>query len=344
MGEKTQSKIEEMLDDAEARGMLLAAPAQSVHRQLNRLAQRGALLRPMPGLYARPSYWSGLSDSERCLHQMRTLAAIHPDWEFCSVSAAVVYGLWVGNRRMTPLVIASNERSHGRSTLLIRRQRIEPGAGEPCVVRGIRVTPPLRTTFDCLRWLPFSEGLAVADSSMRRFGVPAGRLAAEIEERYRGLHGYSRAISTAKFANPLSESGGESMARAIMIDQGFQIPRLQVEIPDPMCPDKTYRVDYLWELPDGVRIIGEFDGREKYRNPVMTGGRDVVDVLADERLRESRLALTGARIMRFSFRDICNVPYFVRLLETSGVPRQRRSGRRRGDHRLPAGRGVGVLT
>ena len=89
---------------------------------------------------------------------------------------------------------------------------------------------------------------------------------------------------------------------------------------DPLERRRRYRADFLWTLPDGSQVIGEFDGREKYVNPEMTGGRDVVDVLADERLRESRISACGAPIMRFSYRDVCDRRFFDRLLRTFRIP------------------------
>ena len=67
----------------------------------------------------------------------------------------------------------------------------------------------------------------------------------------------------------------------------------------------------------------------------MTSGRSVVDVMADERLRESRMSISGAKVMRFSFADVRNQLFFVHLLETFGVPRTMpRGGLRPEEHRV----------
>ena len=39
------------------------------------------------------------------------------------------------------------------------------------------------------------------------------------------------------YADGRSENGGESIVRGIMIDLGFALPELQVEIEDPLCPE-----------------------------------------------------------------------------------------------------------
>ena len=89
-------------------------------------------------------------------------------------------------------------------------------------------------------------------------------------------------------------------ARATMIMLGFAVPDLQIECHDPMNPSKVIRVDFYWTLSDGTVIIGELDGKQKYVDPAMTKGKDLVRILSDERLRESRLSINGARIVRFT--------------------------------------------
>lgn len=123
------------------------------------------------------------------------------------------------------------------------------------------------------------------------------------------------------FANPLSENGGESYARAVMIEEGFQVPTLQVELPDPISPSGTYRVDFLWRLPDGSYVAGEFDGLRKYNDPRYRGGRSANEVLIAERERESHLNALGLPVMRFKFADVLDRRRFVRLLEQFGIPR-----------------------
>lgn len=111
--------------------------------------------------------------------------------------------------------------------------------------------------------------------------------------------------------------------RGIMIDLGFALPELQVEIEDPLCPGVMKRVDYLWRRGDGKVIIAELDGMGKYQ-PQKSGGAGSLDhavsVLAAERRRESRINLTGATVVRFSLAEALDEGYFFRLLSEAGVP------------------------
>ncbi|MBR1828943.1 MAG: hypothetical protein IJ781_05465, partial [Atopobiaceae bacterium] len=128
------------------------------------------------------------------------------------------------------------------------------------------------------------------------------------------------AENSVRYADPLAANGGESVARAVMIEQGFMIPELQAEVTDPLDPSQTYYVDYRWQL-EGGDVIGELDGRDKYVLPEMMGGRDTLGVVIDERHRESRLTVPGTKVLRFSFRDVMDVERFVSLLELYGIPR-----------------------
>ena len=99
------------------------------------------------------------------------------------------------------------------------------------------------------------------------------------------------------------------------------MPELQAKVADPLEAGRHWRVDYLWKLPDGRRVAGELDGREKYVSPEMTGGRAALDVLADERLRESRISASGIQVMRFSWRDLADARRFASIMDAYGIPR-----------------------
>ena len=111
--------------------------------------------------------------------------------------------------------------------------------------------------------------------------------------------------------------------RGIMIDLGFALPELQVEIEDSLCPGAMKRVDYLWRRCDGKVIIAELDGMGKYQpqKPGGGGGLDhAVSVLAAERRREARINLTGATVVRFSLTEALGEHYLFRHLSEAGVP------------------------
>ena len=196
----------------------------------------------------------------------------------------------------------------------------------PCRIRGVRVTSLRKTLVDCLCASDFRVGLAIADSAIHWELASKREIANWIEEDGRGRRGVRQARQTIAWADGRSENGGESIARATMIELGFVAPLLQVEVFDPMEPDSPKRGDFGWWLEDGSWVIGELDGIGKYRKDDVNGTRNGLDAairaLAAERRRESHLCLSGSKVVRFGMRDVLDTAYFERLLTAAGVPRR----------------------
>ena len=321
MSAKMPEYYDELFAEAERRRRCVIPGHPSFSRYCTRHVKLGDLVSPQRGMFARKPSWEKLSAIERHLHIARTLAASHPSWTFSHFTAAAAFGLSVPYAKLASvhrLVDPSSRSSSRLETCHVGE------SGETMRVRGLRITAFERTVFDCLCNLGFEDGVALADSALRLSGMTSMQLC-ELLDAF--ATGRSRGIVVARrsacFADGRSESGGESIARAAMHELGFMIPELQEEVPDPLDPSRRYRVDFAWHLPDGRTVLGEFDGREKYADPAMTGGRAAVDVLADERLRESRISRYGYPIMRFGYRDMKDRRFFRRLLDTFGIPRAR---------------------
>ena len=178
-----------------------------------------------------------------------------------------------------------------------------------------------------MRTSGFEQALAVADSALRMSGKPSSWFVSRFKRLGSGHAHVADAVRTMYHADPLSESGGESIARAVMIRQGFALPELQVALPRPLDRRRSYRVDFLWTRLDGSRVIGEFDGMQKYEDAALRGGRTPMRVLADEQHREAQLTLYGMPIMRFSSKDVANTGRFVKLLDQYGIPRDDETAR-----------------
>ena len=282
------------------------------------MAHGGAIMRPYPGMFALVPRWDAMTASERYLRVMRTLARMHPDWVFCGPSAALALGFDVPNSCIHRLHLVCSGEASRRSTEAVMWHHLR--GAKAMAVGGMRVSSIERTVVDCMRWLDFPRALAIADSALRVCAKGQDWLLSCCRAVDQRTHGLRQAKLVTAYADARAESGGESIARATMIEEGFSLPTLQVEIPDPLS-GMPRRVDFLWTLADGRRVLGEFDGREKYRNPRMTRGKDAVDVLADERLRESHLTLGGS-VVRFSWQDVRNRHHLVRLLMAYGVPQE----------------------
>ena len=302
---------------AHEQGMCLTSSSRTEQRRLERAHKRGDICSPAPGVYALPALWNQLNRTEKERRVLKSLHVLHPTWVFADVSAAVLWGLNVPHSLMGDVHLATTTQSHSRSH--DTRERIIMSDEHITTTNGIPVTNIARTAFDCLRNYGFRPSLCIADSALRLANMSRDDMIAIFESYHGNLVGKSQAIEIARWANPLSESGGESIARAAMLQLGFLLPDLQVAFRDPVDHDSWYRVDFFWSLPGG-NVIGELDGRQKYTDPKMTGTRSAVDVLADERLRESHLSGTGARIMRFSYKDVMNPQRFAHILRSYGIP------------------------
>lgn len=323
MSAENTEHCERLLDEAEYHGRCLAPGDPSAQRYLDRQVGKGKLIRPFRGMYARSASWEKLTPSQQHLHIVRALALKHPDWVFSHFTAAVAYGLSVSYADIGPVHRMVPKRAPRASSKDVRCHAAPHRAIH--LVGGIKVTSFAQTVSDCLRSLDFANGVALADSALRISGMTSMQLCELLDAHVAdGTHGIVTARRAACFADGRAESGGESIARAKMLELGFMIPDLQAEFPDPMSPRKVYRVDFCWNMPDGRIIIGELDGRDKYADPAKTGGRNTVDVLADERLRESRLSMYKHPIMRFSFRDVMDSNAFRKLLIGFGIPHLRR--------------------
>lgn len=156
------------------------------------------------------------------------------------------------------------------------------------------VTSVDRTLLDCLRTLPFDEGLAVADSALRA-GVPAARLLAIARDAAGPGSRMARRVAGAadgRAANPF-----ESALRAIAVPvPGLEV-QPQVAIRDPVFLGRPDLVD------ERLKIILEADSFEWH------GGRG--DLRRDAR-RYNQFIARGWLVLRFAWEDVMFDPAGVR--------------------------------
>ena len=319
MGRQLRADLQQRFVEAERVGTCVTPISTNDTRRLRLAVKNGNLIEVAHHVYARPGYWATLKQNQRSLHILRALSAAHPSWVFCGPSAALAFGLSVSYQLLSNVHVLTSKKSHTRSGDGICRHI--SGKRETTVVNGVTVTTIEQTVFDCLRLADFRHGLAIADSVLHLGLASKEDLLAFIERQDKRVSGRKQALKTMSHADKRAESGGESIARATIIEQGFMLPELQHVVHDPVDNSIEFRVDFWWEVEGQPTIIGELDGHEKYIEPAMTKGKSIVEVMAGERLRESRISGTGAKVMRFSYADVLNTFYFSHLLESFGVPR-----------------------
>lgn len=194
----------------------------------------------------------------------------------CGLTAAWLYGIDVQDRRGDLVWVGYQAR---------RRCRQRPG----CLVREITVTPedlacwsgvvvtsPVRTAFDCARWLSTVEGVVVGDAL-----VHAGLLTVDALARYgsehRPLRNIRRLDQALNLIDPAAESPMETRLRLLLVRSGLPRPVSQHVVRDHVgafvarldlaFPEELVAVEYDGSLHwrqrraddrrrDGLRALG----------------------------------------------------------------------------------------
>ncbi|WP_124710407.1 type IV toxin-antitoxin system AbiEi family antitoxin domain-containing protein [Gordonia insulae] len=210
-------------------------------------------------------------------------------------SAAAVHRLRLldPDRRVVHFVTKTGGRE--TATLFVHRdRRLLPSDIE--IVDGVQVTTLARTAADVARAGTYAQAVTVLDAALAR-GVSKAALEVHVRRGHR-QHGVTMLRSASAVADGRSESVAESFSRAVMLTfPDVPAPEIQVEI----CNDEgqfVARVDFLI----AGKVVGEMDGRAKYRSE--TYGRDLEQVLYEEKLREDALRDLGYGIVRWCWQDL----------------------------------------
>ena len=149
----------------------------------------------------------------------------------CGLTAAWLHGVDV--RRQDDLDVhvsfAKGRRTRNRPGLVVCQETLHPD--DITAIDGLRVTTPLRTAFDCLRWLRGAERLVVADALTH-----AELVTVEEIRRYfagkRRLRNLRIGEGLVDDIEPLTESPMETRSRMLLVDSGLRRPKAQVNIFD----------------------------------------------------------------------------------------------------------------
>lgn len=310
--------IEQLLTQAEQEGRCLIPPSAAIRKALLRRIG-SAIVSPMPGLFARKTRWEELNRAQRHVEIVRALAVAHPDWTFCSFSAACLLGLEVSWRHLNVVHACSATKPSARPGARIQRHWTEPaGAIDQ---GGISITPPIQTVTDCLLQTGFADGMPIADSAISKLGLTREQLMEAVEKRAGARNGRAvrTALTTLQYADALAESGRESVARAVMIETGFAPDRLQYELTDPFDSTESMQTDFAWDRQARELTLGELDGFVKYTDQAMLAGRTTAETLVAERQREAHLSLYGHPLIRFTMSEVRSTGVLAKKLQTAGV-------------------------
>ena len=299
-------------------------------RQLSRLAASGELHRVRRGLYLRTEQWDALKPWEQyrvsiqAVHELAHAAPV-----FARQSAAQIMGL--------PLILVprlietvAESKNGGQSSNGVHRLPAIDGDPPPWQMHGLLVTQPHITARDLAVSLPLAQSLPAMDRllSMQLLpgapaNVPLTFPVKKIEEAISRLPNAAqraRALRVLTAGSGRSQSAGESFRRAVILENGFPDPTLQVPFYD--SHGLVGYPDFVWE---NSKLLGEFDGHEKYSAQRYLRGKTPAQVVIDEKNRENRLRALGYNVIRWEWNDVKEPQRLINSLRTAGLPQQPRA-------------------
>ena len=169
------------------------------------------------------------------------------------------------------------------------------------------------TVVDLARWGGLTQGVCAMDAALAAHLCTRAELNDAVDHLATGARGIRSARTAIHLTDARSESPGESLSRVRMWQATLPRPDLQHEA---HINDHTYRLNFLWPH---TRVVGEFDGRIKYRKNSF--GKDAEDTVLNERRRELALTRAGYDVARWTWEDAwpANAPAMLRELARRGI-------------------------
>lgn len=262
-------------------------------RALEVLQRRGGLARIRHGAY------SESAESETRAAHLQLIEGTWPLLADHAVlshgSAAALWGLPLWDNLLGTVSITRSSGGHGDLGRYLHVWRAPLAGVEVCEREGYRVTCLERTAVDVARSLPYERAVAVLDAALHQ-GADAGLVDAIIRASA-GRKGVATARAASQFADGRAESVGESVSRVLMAEVKLPAPLLQFVVLDNLG-FFVARTDFCWPAR---RVVGEFDGRIKYRRTTVD---EVADVVMREKQREQAIRDAGWWVVRWTWDDL----------------------------------------
>jgi hypothetical protein len=254
------------------------------------------------------------------------------DGVLCGLSAATVHGVDVrAADDLTVHVAFDGQISRQRPGMMLRQVALRAEEVEVCG-RWL-VTTPIRTAFDCGRWLPIVEAVVVVDAMAHAELIDLAELEAFAKDHSR-VRGLWRVVEVARLADPLSESPMETRLRLILVFAGLPRPVSQLNVFDS-AGRFVARLDLAYEEQ---KVAVEYDGTDHWAQR-----------RHDDRRRDALRAL-GWTVLVFSAEDVYRRPTTVARQVEAALLRASRTAQSSSssssssysseDESLPSGDGV----
>jgi hypothetical protein len=210
----------------------------------------------------------------------------------CGLTAAWLYGIDARDRRWDLVWVGCPTGSRLRTREGCYTREVTVDVTDLDMVNGVLLTTPVRTVYDCSRWLAAAERLVVADAL-----VHDGLLTVEELSLYRnthkGIRDVKRVDEVINGVEPLSESPMETRLRHLLVAGGLPRPTAQHVVRDA-SGNFVARLDLAYL---GPRLAIEYDGAfhwnqrredDRRRDAVRALGWTVLVVSASDLLEAGR--------------------------------------------------------
>lgn len=319
-----------------------------------RAVRRGEILRLRPGVYIEAPQWRTLPRWEQFRLAVLADAASDTDAVMCREAGLLVRGLPLITLPPFVCTRARLKKEVGRQSAATmtagvpRTRRIEAALRRGTTREELRTAfrsggislpresvliapsddgrtaatafadPLMLNLVDTVPRMSRDAGVVVLDAVMRRLSqegqVIDQRLWAGWTDHLRPRRHEGLWRDRWRAADPGAESPGESLSRLRLREWGFPEPTLQQRF---VVEGREMFVDFWWEE---FGVIGEFDGRAKYRSEDLRGGLDAAGVVVEEKEREDLLRSTGARVGRWGWNDLGRFDVVAARLKRLGLP------------------------
>jgi hypothetical protein len=229
------------------------------------------------------------------------------DGVLCGLSAVSDHGLDVrAADDLTVYVAFDGQIPRQRPGMVLRQLAMR---SEEVVVRGRwLVTSPIRTAFDCGRWLSLVDAVIVVDAMAHAGLIDLAELGAFAKDHSR-VRGLWQVIEVVRLADPLAESPMETRLRLIIVFAHLPRPVSQLNVFDP-AGRFVARLDLAYEAE---KVAIEYDGAFHWEQR-----------RADDRRRDALRAL-GWIVLVFSAHDVYQEPTSVARRVEAALARAARS-------------------
>jgi very-short-patch-repair endonuclease len=209
----------------------------------------------------------------------------------CGPTAAWLYGIDVQDRRSELVWVGFHARRRGRQRPGCYVREITVDQDDLIWWSDVPVTSPVRTTFDCLRWLSPVEGVVVADALVHRGLVRVDDLST-YAKAHRGLRNVTRVDRALELIEPLAESPMETRLRLLLMSAGLPRPVAQHVVQDEVGRFVA-RLDLAYPAE---RVAVEYDGAFHWNQR------------RDDDRRRDRIRTLGWTVLVFSAEDYYQQP------------------------------------